>query len=83
LPDCDSLVLQNRASKGPVAPQFNQAGVAAQIKWAQANPPDYSYVAFCRNVKALGCAGYFVSFAGRRVLYFGRTAETHIEHFPQ
>jgi hypothetical protein len=23
-----------------------------------------------------------VSFSGRRALYFGRTAETHVEHFP-
>lgn len=29
-----------------------------------------------------GCAGYIVSFIGRRVLHLGRTAETHIEHFP-
>ena len=55
----------------------------AQVKWAQANPPEYSYSAFCKNVKAFGCAGYIVSFSGRRVLYFGRTAETHVEHFPQ
>src|SRR5262245_14011896 len=77
LPDGDSVVLENRASEGSVAPRFDQPGIAAQIKWAQANPPEYSYRAFCKNVKALGCAGYVVSFSGRRVLYFGRTAETH------
>jgi hypothetical protein len=26
--------------------------------------------------------GYLVFFSGRRVLYFDRTAETHVEHFP-
>jgi hypothetical protein len=26
--------------------------------------------------------GYLVSFPGRRVLYFGRTGETHAEHLP-
>jgi uncharacterized protein YbcV (DUF1398 family) len=83
LPDGDGVVLENPPSKDPVAPGFDQAGVAAQIKWAQANPPEYSYSAFCKNVKALGCAGYIVSFLGRRVLYFGRTAETHVEPFPQ
>jgi uncharacterized protein YbcV (DUF1398 family) len=83
LADGDSLVLENRPSGNKVAAQFDQPGVAAQIKWAQANPPDYSYAAFCQNVKALGCAGYVVSFPGKRVLYFGRTAETHVEHFPQ
>lgn len=83
LPNGESLELKNHPSEGTVAAPFDQAGIAAQIKWAQANPPDYSYRAFCKNVKAMGCAGYIVSFLGRRVLYFGRTAETHIEHFPQ
>lgn len=83
LPDGDSVVLENRPSEGTVASAFDQPGIAAQIKWAQANPPDYSYAAFCKNVKALGCAGYIVSFLRRRVLYFGRTADTHVEYFPQ
>jgi uncharacterized protein YbcV (DUF1398 family) len=82
LPDGESAVLENRASGAPVAERFDQDGVIAQIKWAQANPPDYSYAAFCKNVKALGCAGYIVSVLGRRVVYFGRTAETHVEYFP-
>ena len=83
MPDGDSVVLENRPSEGSVAPQFDQPGVASQIKWAQAYTSEYSYAAFCKNVKAYGCAGYIVSFAGRRVLYFGRTADTHVEHFPQ
>ena len=83
LPDGDNAELKNPLSEGAVAPRFDPAGVAMQVKWAQANPPDYSYTAFCKNVKASGCAGYIVSFLGRRVLYFGRTAETHVEHFPQ
>jgi uncharacterized protein YbcV (DUF1398 family) len=82
LPDGDSVVFENRASEGLVAARFDAAGVANQVRWAQTNPPDYSYAAFCKNVKAFGCAGYIVSFLGRRVLYFGRTAETHVEHFP-
>ena len=83
LPDGGSVVLENHQSEGAVAAQFDQPGVAAQVKWAQSNPPDYSYAAFCKNVKEFGCAGYIVSFSGRRVLYFGRTAETHVERFPQ
>lgn len=82
LPDGDSATLEMPASADAVAAAFDQAGIVSQIRWAQANPPDYSYAAFCRNVTALGCAGYLVSFLGRRVVYFGRTAETHVEHFP-
>jgi len=83
LPDGQSVTIENRASDGRVAAEFDPAGIAAQVKWAQTNPADYSYGAFCKNVKSMGCAGYIVSLLGRRVLYFGRTAETHVEHFPQ
>ena len=82
LPSGDSLTLETPACAEAVAPEFDRPGIAAQIKWAQVNPPDYSYAAFCRNVKAFGCAGYIVSFLGRRVLYFGRAADIHVEHFP-
>lgn len=37
---------------------------------------------FCRKVAAAGCAGYVVSFPGRRAVYMGRTGETHVETFP-
>ena len=82
MPDGTNVELENRPSEGAVAASFDQPGIVAQIKWAQSNPSDYSYAAFCKNVKALGCAGYIVSFLGRRVVYFGRTAETHVELFP-
>ncbi len=83
LPDGDDATIPLPHGGASVAASFDAAGIAAQIKWAQANPPDYSYAAFCANVTALGCAGYLVSFLGKRVLYVGRTGETHIEHFPQ
>lgn len=83
LPTGDGIVLENRACNTPVAEHFDREGVISQIRWAQADPPDYSYASFCTNVRAFGCAGYIVSFLGRRVLYIGRTAETHVEHFPQ
>ncbi|NGM44158.1 DUF1398 domain-containing protein [Rhodobacter sp. SGA-6-6] len=78
----EALSLAAPATRGEVAPAFDAAAVAELIRWAQANRPDYSYAAFCTRVKAAGCAGYFVSLPGRRVVYFGRTAETHVEHFP-
>lgn len=81
-PDGNSIVLDNRPSDEKVAAAFDATGIAAQVRWAVANPPDYNYGSFCTNVKALGCAGYIVSFSGRRVLYFGRTADTHVEWFP-
>ncbi|MCF3931827.1 DUF1398 domain-containing protein [Acuticoccus sp. M5D2P5] len=82
LPDGDSVTLESRSPAGPVAATFDAAGIGAQVAWAQSGAPDYSYAAFSDNVVGCGCAGYLVSFLGRRVLYFGRTAKTHVEVFP-
>jgi uncharacterized protein YbcV (DUF1398 family) len=83
VPDGDNVVLDMQPSTGVVAEAFNAAAVEELVRWAQANGPDYRYNAFCEKVKEAGCAGYLVSFLGRRVVYFGRTAETHVEHFPR
>ena len=83
LADGDSVVIENSKTSGSVAPAFNAAGVESAVRDAQANQPGYTYRGFCERVKGHGCAGYIVSFPGRRVVYFGRTAETHVEHFPQ
>lgn len=78
----ESLVLDLPADDATVAIGFDEASVKGAIAEAQRGEPGYTYEAFCRKVKSAGCAGYLVSFPGRRVLYFGRTAETHVEHFP-
>jgi uncharacterized protein YbcV (DUF1398 family) len=83
LPDDESVELDMPHSVGAVAGTFDSTGVETLVRWAQADGPDYSYAAFCEKVKAAGCAGYLVSFLGRRVVYYSRTAETHVELFPQ
>jgi len=83
LPDGDSVTMDLQPSAGNVAAAFDATEVERLVRWAQANPADYSYVAFCEKVKGAGCAGYLVSFLGRRVVYFGRTAETYVEYFPK
>ncbi|SMF55887.1 Protein of unknown function [Xaviernesmea oryzae] len=83
LPDGENTMLDMPTSSCHVAATFDAASVEALVRWAQANGPEYSYKAFCEKVKAAGCAGYLVSFLGRRVVYFGRTVETHVEHFPK
>ena len=82
LPDGDSVVLPTHRPETPVAAEFDPLAVQAAIKEAQQLVPGYTYFGFCQKVIASGCAGYIVSFTGRRVLYYGRTAETHVEHFP-
>ena len=64
----------------PVAEHFDAAAIERAVRQAQAGALHYK--AFCKTVMAAGCPGYLVSILGRRVVYFGRTAETHVEHFP-
>jgi hypothetical protein len=56
--------------------------VREAIHEAQTLAPGYTDKGFCAKVAEAGRAGYIVSFPGRRVLYYGRTAETHTGHFP-
>ncbi len=81
-PDGDNVVLATRAIATPIAACFDEAAIVAAIRHAQSGAADYTYNGFCARVMAGGCAGYIVSFAGRRALYYGRTAETHVELFP-
>lgn len=79
----DSVQLSLPKSDAKVAAEFRAGEVEQAVSEAQRNAPGYTYVGFCAKVKAAGCAGYMVSFLGKRVVYFGRTAQTHVEHFPQ
>ncbi|MEI9891097.1 MAG: hypothetical protein WDN45_11510 [Caulobacteraceae bacterium] len=69
-------------ARGPVAAAFDAAPIQGAIREAQQLAPGYTYMGFCRKVAAAGCAGYVVSFPGRRAVYMGRTGETHVETFP-
>ena len=81
--DGDSVELATHRIDRPVADGFNTAAIQAAISEAQQLLPGYTYEGFCRKVMDAGCAGYIVSFCARRAVYFGRTAEIHVEHFPQ
>ena len=82
LPDGDSIELPGRRVKGQIAPALDAQRMQAAIREAQQQAPGYTYKGFCEKAVLAGCAGYVVSFSGRRALYLGRTAETHVEHFP-
>ncbi|HEY1709816.1 MAG TPA: DUF1398 family protein [Rhizomicrobium sp.] len=80
LPSGESIETGCESVDVPVAEIFEPAAVEAAVRQSQANA--HTYKDFCKKVMAAGCAGYLVSLPGRRVVYFGRTAETHVEHFP-
>lgn len=83
LPDGDSVVLPTRHGTNPIAATLDAKAVQSAIKEAQQLVPGYTYAGFCAKVMAAGCAGYIVSFTGRRAVYFGRDAAIHVERFPQ
>jgi uncharacterized protein YbcV (DUF1398 family) len=82
MPNGEALELKAEPTPIPVADSFNALVVREAIREAQALLPGYTYKGFCAKVAGAGCAGYMVSLLGRRVLYYGRTCETHTECFP-
>jgi uncharacterized protein YbcV (DUF1398 family) len=82
LPDGEALELETAPVVAPVSARFDTAVVKDAIREAQQMAPGYTYKKFCAKVMGAGCAGYLVSLLGKRVVYYGRTGEIHIEHFP-
>ncbi|TPW28722.1 DUF1398 domain-containing protein [Pararhizobium mangrovi] len=82
-PDGDSVAVSTHRPAVSVAANFDTTIIQGAIREAQQLVPGYSYAGFCKTIMEAGCAGYIVSFSGRRAVYFGRSAETHVEHLPQ
>lgn len=78
----EALELEAARLSIPVAEHFDAAVVKDAIREAQQMVPGYSYKKFCAKVMGAGCAGYLVSLLGKRVVYYGRTGDIHIEYFP-
>jgi uncharacterized protein YbcV (DUF1398 family) len=66
---------------GPTAKDFNSAGLVAAIRGAQADT--VRYPEFVKRSTAAGVIGYWAFLTGKRVIYFGRKGEQHIEEFPK
>jgi len=62
------------------AKAFSSEGVEAAIRASQGGV--IKYREFCERIAAAGCVGYFVTLAGRRAVYYGRTGDSHTEWFP-
>ena len=65
---------------GGAAREFSAAGVEKAVRSIQRQ--QIAYREFCRLIADAGCVGYFVSLAGRRAVYYGRTGDEHVEWFP-
>jgi uncharacterized protein YbcV (DUF1398 family) len=65
---------------GPVAAEFSKAGVVAAIRGAQRD--EIRYPEFMRRAAEAGVTAYWALLTGKRVIYFGREGEMHVEWFP-
>lgn len=80
MPDGEALTLATAPIVATPPDMFSTAGVAAAIRAIQSGT--IKYKRFCEDIAAAGCVGYFVSLAGRRAVYYGRTGDMHVELFP-
>jgi uncharacterized protein YbcV (DUF1398 family) len=67
-------------SVAPPAANFEAKGVEAAVRAIQAQT--IKYREFRDRIAAAGCVGYFVTLAGGRAVYYGRTGDEHVEWFP-
>jgi uncharacterized protein YbcV (DUF1398 family) len=72
-------VLQTATLAVTVAPDFSAEALRSAIKSVVDRA--ITYVQFCDVIAAAGCVGYFVSLTGRRVIYYGKRGESHVEPF--
>ena len=81
LTDGTTLAVPMILEPGPIAADFNTEALVAAIRGAQADT--VRYPEFVRRATAAGVIGYWAFLTGKRVIYFGRKGEQHIEEFPK
>jgi uncharacterized protein YbcV (DUF1398 family) len=64
----------------PIPEAFSADALISAIRAAQSD--EVRYPEFITRAMQAGTAAYRVFIPGRRVLYFGRQGDLHIEHFP-
>ncbi len=79
-PDGDSERVPNAPLAAAPDVAFSPQGVEAAVRAAQAGT--IVYKTFCERAAAAGCVGYHVHIAGKRVVYYGRNGDSHVEWFP-
>jgi uncharacterized protein YbcV (DUF1398 family) len=80
LPDGASELTKGEPIGVNVARDFSPAAMEAAVRAVQAGK--IGYRTFCAMAAQAGCVGYVVSMLGQRVVYYGRTGDSHVEWFP-
>ncbi len=82
LPASESLTFSFLHEATAIPETFAVETIKDAIRAAQTKRENYTYQWFCQAVMEAGCIGYLVSLLGKRVVYFGRTGDSHVEYFP-
>ena len=77
----DTHVEKMTLPSATIAEEFSSSGVLAAVRAAQTDA--IRYPEFMKRSAAAGVIGYWAFLAGRKVIYFGRKGEFHIEEFPR
>jgi uncharacterized protein YbcV (DUF1398 family) len=81
LEDGTTVTMPMILKPGPIAPEFDGGALVAAIRGAQADT--VRYPEFVKRSTTAGVIGYWAFLTGKRVIYFGRKGEQHIEEFPK
>jgi uncharacterized protein YbcV (DUF1398 family) len=65
----------------PIAENYSPSGIVEAIRGAQADT--IRYPEFVKRSAAAGIIAYWAFLTGKKVIYFGRKGEMHIEEFPR
>jgi len=77
----ETWVTDMTVHRDAVAEDFSEAGIVAAIRGAQADT--VRYPEFVKRSTGAGVIAYWAYLTGRKVVYFGRKGELHIEEFPR
>ncbi len=67
--------------KRPIAADFSSSAIVAAIRGAQTDT--IRYPEFMRQSAQAGVIAYWAFLTGKKVVYFGRKGEMHVEEFPR
>jgi uncharacterized protein YbcV (DUF1398 family) len=68
-------------SKRPISADFSSSAIVAAIRGAQTDT--IRYPEFMRQSAQAGVTAYWAFLTGKKVIYFGRKGEMHVEEFPR
>lgn len=81
MPNGENCVTPLNFKNHPLHQDFDQNGIQNAIKASQRN--EQTFVDFITRALDAGVSSYTVYIHGKKVIYFGRKGEMHIELFPQ